>query len=154
MTKPSEHSDGSETIRPASVLVVQAVGLPFLEEELADRIQAMPHVETVVNGGLIRAFSYPEVKPNLVAIIGAVPGYSTQDYKLKSGRLLKAGDHKKAVISSSVADGLQKSIGDRIKYYGPVLEVVGIAEPQDRTGRVSSKCRFRTCRILSIVRER
>ena len=117
-----------------SVLVVQTGGVPdvmYLNEELVDRIKMLPHVKAVRNGGLFRGFSLRTESRRLpIIMIGVPPGGSTLDQELTAGRLLDSTDHKKAVVSKSVAEGLHKSVGDTIlPLRTKIVGIVAIKDP-------------------------
>jgi beta-lactamase regulating signal transducer with metallopeptidase domain len=141
----SKTTDNPKQVAPASesqaangvvsALVVQTGGAPgaaYLDDELADRIKAIPHVKSVVNGGLLDVWSFREEKLDMVFVSGRPPEYTNEDRTLKAGRWLKPGDHKKVLVSPSVAEGLYKSIGDKIHDYGTDFEIVGIVEYKEQ----------------------
>ena len=124
---PAAETEANKNV--ASVLIVERGGVPdvrYFDEDLADRIKAIPHVKAVVTEGLMMGWSFREEKLDMIGVSGRPPEYTDEDRTLKLGRWLKAGDHKTVVVSSSVAKALRKSIGDKIQIFERYFEVVGI----------------------------
>ncbi len=126
----NEHKTASGIV---SVLDVQTGGVadvPYLDERLADRIQALPHVKAVLNSGLVRGYSLRTENRGLpIIVIGVPPVGSTLDQELKAGRLLESTDQRKVVVSKSLAEGLHKAVGDTILDFRTTI--VGIVEFKD-----------------------
>src|SRR5262249_11245717 len=102
-------------------------GLP---EELGERLARVQGVKQVT-GGLLDTVGFKDA--NLLgALLNGWPTHSPLYGRIKSqlgGRILAAGDERKAIVGKELAAKLGKQVGDRILLYGEYsFEIVGIFE--------------------------
>jgi putative ABC transport system permease protein len=92
-----------------------------------DKVRAVPGV-TKVDAALVELVEMPRGTGNIsVMMLGWPPENSGYDgHKTVAGRRLVAGDKGKAMLGATLAQNLDKGVGDAITLQGEAYEVVGV----------------------------
>jgi putative ABC transport system permease protein len=98
-----------------------------LDERLGDKIAALPGVAEVIPG-LADVVSFPDEGLYVVAVSGLVPETRVfESMDVVEGRMLRVEDGRGLMLGATLADSLQKSVGDSVEVVeDEAYEVVGI----------------------------
>ena len=98
-----------------------------LDERLGDKIAALPGVAEVIPG-LADVVSFPDEGLYVVAVSGLVPETRVfESMDVVEGRMLRVEDGRGLMLGATLADSLQKSVGDSVEVVeDEEYEVVGI----------------------------
>jgi putative ABC transport system permease protein len=113
-------------------LVVTAAGVPDqlrsdLDQKLGDRIRKIPGV-ALVTEGLVELVDVQRGEGTLSVLVTGwlVDAPQLKDLRLEAGRFLQEGDDRKILLGSTLAQHLNKAIGDTVEMQGQHFTVVGI----------------------------
>jgi putative ABC transport system permease protein len=97
-----------------------------LDEALGDQVRQVPGARTV-EAALLDIVSFEQAGLVAVYVFGVRPDSPVfRERRFTSGRGLRPGDHRKAVLGSLLAKNLGKAVGETIEVEGDRFQVVGI----------------------------
>jgi putative ABC transport system permease protein len=100
-----------------------------IDQSLVDKVRAMPGVAGV-DEAMVGLVEVPRGTGNIsVMLLGWPPENTAYDHmRMLSGRKLTAADGGKAILGTTVAQNLNKDVGDTIELQGEPFEVAGVFE--------------------------
>ncbi|MDD2696432.1 MAG: ABC transporter permease, partial [Anaerolineales bacterium] len=99
--------------------------LSAIDERIAEKIAAMPEVESV-SGMIISAVTMPEAGGFFIVLGYAPNEFAIQRYKVVEGESLKS--NRQIIIGKMMAEALHKDVGDTLELSGSRYRIVGIYE--------------------------
>ena len=98
----------------------------FLPQGIADQIAGIPGVARVA--GELVMFA-PSEKSRHVLVVGwPESSYLWKNVPMREGRAPEPGEHHVVILGDTVAEGLGKSLGDKIELHGENFQVIGISK--------------------------
>lgn len=98
-----------------------------LDEKLVDRVKSLSDVDGV-DSAMIESMDMQRGQSIVPVMIFGWPvdNFGFDDLKLQAGRRLAAGDRRKAMLGVTLAESLNKSVGDTITLHDEPFETIGI----------------------------
>jgi putative ABC transport system permease protein len=113
-------------------LIVTAAGVPDqlrsdLDQRIGPKILAVPGVVRATPG-LVELVDVQRGEGTLSAMVNGwrMDAITFDDLKLRSGRRLQEGDRRKIMIGMTLAQHLNKGVGDTVEMQRQLFEVVGV----------------------------
>lgn len=98
-----------------------------LDESLVERVRQVPGVKAA-SGALVALLELRRGNSSISALVNGWPpdSFVYEDLTILSGRHLQAGDRGKVILGSTLAQNLNKGVGDTIELQGEPFQVVGV----------------------------